>query len=231
LILSVFLIFVGCLLYTSSHWVMTTMGNVRFDQIIYVMSQPLTGTDPDKIKDFIVGPLLSGVFYTSVFSSILYFCVTHSFGRKNQKNNKKRFIALPTLVLSLMVLIGGLFLGIHEIGYADVKAYYFESTKIYDDYYVDPEIVELKFPEKKRNLIYIFLESMEGSYSSVNNGGIREENLIPNLTNLGLFEGINFSNGENLGGMMQIPGLIKQQVRWWHRHQGLLYVQQEGCWM
>src|SRR5699024_3186813 len=62
LILSVFLIFVGCLLYTSSHWVMTTMGNVRFDQIIYVMSQPLTGTDPDKIKDFIVGPLLSGVF-------------------------------------------------------------------------------------------------------------------------------------------------------------------------
>ena len=206
LILSVFLIFVGCLLYTSSHWVMTTMGNVRFDQIIYVMSQPLTGTDPDKIKDFIVGPLLSGVFYTSVFSSILYFYVTHSFGRKNQKNKKKRFIALPTLVLSLMVLIGGLFLGIHEIGYADVKAYYFESTKIYDDYYVDPERVELKFPEKKRNLIYIFLESMEGSYSSVNNGGIREENLIPNLTNLGLFEGINFSNGENLGGMMQIPG-------------------------
>ena len=33
-----------------------------------------------------------------------------------------------------------------------------------DDNYVDPASVNLSFPEKKINLIYIFLESMEITY-------------------------------------------------------------------
>lgn len=206
-VISTLIIFVGTLLTTSSYWVMRTMGNVRFDQIIYVLSQPLTGTDPDKIKDYIADPLLNALFITSIICSILYFIISHSFKRKQDSIKKTNIlISIATIGTSLIAFIGGLSLGIHEIGYADVKAYYFESTKLYDDYYVDPRNVDLKFPEKKRNLIYIFLESMESSYTSVNNGGIKEENLIPNLTNLGLFEGINFSNSEDLGGMMQIPG-------------------------
>ena len=34
-----------------------------------------------------------------------------------------------------------------------------------DDNYVDPSSVNITFPEQKRNLIYIFLESMEMTYA------------------------------------------------------------------
>jgi len=102
----------------------------------------------------------------------------------------------------------GLSLGIREIGYADVKAYYFEDTEIYDNNYVDPADVDLQFPKEKRNLVYIFFESMESSYADKSIGGNEDENLIPNLTDFALNEGTQFSNagpGE-IGGMMQIPG-------------------------
>ena len=42
--------------------------------------------------------------------------------------------------------------------------------------------MELTFPDKKRNLIYIFLESMENTYSSKENGGNYKEDLIPELS-------------------------------------------------
>lgn len=43
---------------------------------------------------------------------------------------------------------------------------------------------EITFPEKKRNLIYIFLESMESTYASKDEGGEFEFNCIPELTQL-----------------------------------------------
>ena len=44
-----------------------------------------------------------------------------------------------------------------------------EKSTYIEDNYVDPATTTLTFPEKKRNLIYIFLESMEMSYSDQNN--------------------------------------------------------------
>ena len=58
-----------------------------------------------------------------------------------------------------------------------------KSTYI-EDNYVDPKDTKITFPEKKRNLIYIFLESMEVSYSDKADGGIFDDNYIPQLTQL-----------------------------------------------
>ena len=52
------------------------------------------------------------------------------------------------------------------------------------DHYVDPAEVDLSFPEKKRNLIYIYLESMEAGYADTASGGLFPENLIPELTSI-----------------------------------------------
>ena len=46
----------------------------------------------------------------------------------------------------------------------DVSAYV-QNQSTYstfiEDHYANPEFTDIKFPEQKRNLIYIFLESME----------------------------------------------------------------------
>ena len=62
----------------------------------------------------------------------------------------------------------------------------FDTTRIYENYYVNPKTANVTFPEKKRNLIYIYLESVENSYATPEYGGVSEYNLIPELTELSL---------------------------------------------
>ena len=76
---------------------------------------------------------------------------------------------------------------------------------MYEKAYINPEKVNLTFPEKKRNLIYIFMESMETTYISKDLGGAQKENLLPNLTNrIQNGEAINFSNSDTIGGALPI---------------------------
>ncbi|MDR1801746.1 MAG: LTA synthase family protein [Lachnospiraceae bacterium] len=58
------------------------------------------------------------------------------------------------------------------------------ASSFIDANYVDPATVDLQFPEKKRNLIYIFIESMEVTSMDEANGGALSVNTIPELTNL-----------------------------------------------
>ena len=50
------------------------------------------------------------------------------------------------------------------------------------EHYVNPDNVGLQFPEQKRNLIYIYLESAETTFADRANGGDFEQNVIPELT-------------------------------------------------
>ena len=89
--------------------------------------------------------------------------------------------------------------------YVSSYAAYARSGKQNSNYiaenYVDPNSVNITFPEQKRNLIYIYMESMENSYADKAAGGALDVNLIPNLTNLAK-ENINFSEGQELGGSL-----------------------------
>lgn len=53
-----------------------------------------------------------------------------------------------------------------------------------EQYYVNPEETVITFPEIKRNLIYIYLESMEVTYTDEKNGGAFDEDVIPELTQI-----------------------------------------------
>ena len=83
-----------------------------------------------------------------------------------------------------------------------------ESSQLYETYYVNPKKANLIFPDKKRNLIYIYLESMENTIASRQNGGQAEVSLIPELENLALDpNNVSFSNNlQGLGGAVPIYG-------------------------
>lgn len=55
---------------------------------------------------------------------------------------------------------------------------------VVEDNYVDPDRVNITFPEQKRNLIYLYLESMESTYADKASGGAFDKNYIPELTQL-----------------------------------------------
>ena len=71
--------------------------------------------------------------------------------------------------------------------------------------YVDPATAQITFPEKKRNLIYIFMELMETSYMDQADGGLMEENLIPELTELAK-ENQSFAGDKGVKGARVLSG-------------------------
>lgn len=80
-----------------------------------------------------------------------------------------------------------------------------EASEFYQNEYIYPDSVTIQFPEKKRNCIFILLESMESSFADYQSGGLLEENLIPHLTQLAS-ENINFSGTDLLGGGIDLDG-------------------------
>jgi len=66
------------------------------------------------------------------------------------------------------------------------------SSAFIEENYVDPNDVDLIFPENKRNLIYIHVESLEIPLLSYELGGAQSVNLIPEITNL-MYENISFT--------------------------------------
>ncbi|MGI5964185.1 MAG: LTA synthase family protein, partial [Lawsonibacter sp.] len=77
----------------------------------------------------------------------------------------------------------------------------FTYTKIYDEKYVDPKTATIEAPKKKRNVIVLYLESLETTYASKELGGYQEKNLIPGLTKIAK-ENVSFTDREKgkLGG-------------------------------
>lgn len=73
------------------------------------------------------------------------------------------------------------------------------TSQLYENYYVVPDSSVVTFPEKKKNLIYLYLESFENSYTTPENGGLQSADFMPELTELAI-DNINFSHNEQLGG-------------------------------
>lgn len=73
------------------------------------------------------------------------------------------------------------------------------TSQLYEQYYVAPSSENVIFPEKKKNLIYLYLESIENSFAAPENGGLQNYDLMPELTKLAK-DNINFSHTDKLGG-------------------------------
>lgn len=89
------------------------------------------------------------------------------------------------------------------VGFVTAK---FTVSSFYEEHFVDPGDVVITAPEQPKNLIYIYMESMETTYASQDVGGFQDANLIPNLTQLAQ-EGYSFSSSDSpLGGFYSNQG-------------------------
>ena len=69
------------------------------------------------------------------------------------------------------------------------------QTTFIADNYVNPDQIEIIFPKAKRNLIHIYLESMETTFADKAQGGEFQVSVIPELTTLAL-SGESFSGSD-----------------------------------
>lgn len=214
LILGYLLLTIAFLLFVGANWCINQFGQLPFDQIVFHLKVPLEGANLDMIGDFFLKclpPALVLAFlclllvirwrHTQGRLTVSLFGRERTFGVFPFRFLRRHFILLAVLVLVVSLANGAVVLAVPQY----VESQMSRST-IFEDNYVDPETATLTFPQTKRNLIYIFLESMETSYTSVENGGNEPVDIMPELTSLAL-NNISFSNTDKLGGALEAPGV------------------------
>lgn len=190
-ILMIIISVIGWILYNLGNWVLETWGLLSIDEIIFHLKVPLEGTNSDVVMDGVRACLPMAVI-------VLFVCIFLIIGIKS-----KRIHCMIALLLIAVISCGSAVKSAYRVyDELDVKEYLASQKKeshFIEQNYVDPRTTQITFPEQKKNLIYIFLESMESTYASKEDGGGMDFNCIPELTQLAE-ENTNFSNTDKLGG-------------------------------
>lgn len=138
------------------------------------------------------------IFNITVTNSILIFKLK-IFNKKLKIKIRRLFILIALIVLEIFCVYSSLSTGFKTLKIDAFLKENKQNSNFIKNNYKDPKKIKIFFPEKKRNLIYIFAESMESSYFSKELGGNEEQNLLKPLTKL-TDENLNFSNNDKFGG-------------------------------
>ena len=197
------LIFIAFLAFFSARWYVNTYGQLGFDSILYTLFSNLDGVESDLLKRYIISSFLPTVICTALLSLFLFF----SWKKKLVLIVLRRFrmTLIPirrsvAVFCSIVFSVGLIYYAATVSQLSDYLAYISMETTIYQDEYKDPKNIKITFPEKKRTLIYIFMESMENTFFSVQQGGVLATSAIPELYELA-DNNVNFSCNDNIGGL------------------------------
>lgn len=203
----------GNIIFFLTVWLLQKYDKVCFDQILYQISTSTVGTPKNlsfsavlRVGGFTVLATAAEIFLYLFLSGRL----KRIFGRFRiyVSYSSKRicsFFERRVLALSLAVLIAGSAFFLIRL---DVVGYLYTistDSDFIEEHYVDPAEVALSFPETKRNLIYIFLESMETTYGDPSAGGPIVSDFMPELTQLQK-EHVSFSGKDGMGGFLSYSG-------------------------
>ncbi|MBQ8231929.1 MAG: LTA synthase family protein [Lachnospiraceae bacterium] len=212
-IVALLILLAGNLLLFLTIWLLEKYDNVSSDQILFQIKSPASGANNDLMSSAVVRVGGFGIVLTAI-ENALYLLLSGGLREKFRNHCRYRqycstklpaFFRKSALVFAVAVLMMATEFFVSEL---DVIAYIDTVTTESDfieEHYVDPYTVELEFPQKKRNLIYIFLESMESTYADVTAGGSITEDFIPELTALAK-ENTSFSNTDGIGGALSFNG-------------------------
>ena len=192
-------------------WGVKNYNTISIEEIYFYLNMPLSGTARSFTLD-----LTSSVFRPALLCFAAFEAITLLRGprplRLTMARTRGMYLqlfpfrlsagaALLLLATWFMILYNGAdrFLHITEFFTSRVNL----STMIEQEY-ADPDDVRLTFPEQKRNLIHLCIESAETTNQDVANGGLFSVNYTPELTELAR-ENVSFSHSEQLEGAAIAP--------------------------
>ena len=189
---------ISALLFFSEFWAFTTWAGLKMDEILYHLRAPLEGTGGGMLEKYASRCILPSVLIMlSIFAMIVH--------TRHSSKVRGRFVK-HTIIGASIALVITLTVSVIKLDIIKFLEDQMQDSSFIEDNYVDPKKTAMTFPEKKRNLIYIYLESMEMTYADGENGGAFPQNVIPELTELSM-EGDNFSGNTGLlNGGHVMPG-------------------------
>ena len=185
LIVAYILMFLTVIIVCMDYYYVFVMGTVSFYEFAYLLSHNMgAGGSFTVVFDTIISCLLP-----FILSGLILFAVS-KFLLKNKR--QKLAFAIIIFVIGLITLVKSVHLDEYIINRS-------KDTDIYEKYYVDTNNVKVTLPKKKKNLVLIYLESMEASLFSKENGGAFDKSIIPELEEVAK-NNVSISNSDLLGG-------------------------------
>lgn len=182
---------------------------VSFEEILFTLTSPLNGSDVSFFNEAIEYVMPSVIITLLLFVLILLFfivlcCIISiqldiTIGKFKFKIGFLRVYQAICLIAISASCFSSVSYAFDSLQLGEYISRKMDSTTIYEDYYVNPNDVKISNNGNAKNIIYIYLESMETTYASTDIGGYQEINYIPQLTELAE-ENISFSHNEALGG-------------------------------
>ena len=193
--LSVAFLALSWVLYHAADWFVDTYGRIGFDAILFTLRADLSGTSSNLISAYLMEGFLPAVLWTAGTGLVL-------FALPRLLKRRRQWLSVCVCLLLCLALLGR---AAWKVELDDYLLSETQTSDIFEKYYADPDGTAVSFPEEKRNLIYIFLESMETSYLAKEQGGAMAENLIPELYEIAR-ENVNFSHNTDVGGFYCTKG-------------------------
>jgi phosphoglycerol transferase len=167
---------IGVFFALTSRWAFETWPNLKVEEMLFQLTNNVKGTG---------GGILEAFFRRCLIPSLAVLAGTIILLVLVRKHPRMMRTAAAVELCTGLALS---FSSVHTFYVkADVKGYLEAQgadSSFIEENYVDPASASITFPEQKRNLIYIYLESMEMTYADEENGGGFAYNCIPELTEL-----------------------------------------------
>lgn len=201
------LIFILLIFSFSLNWIAENFNGIGFDEILFHLGMPLQGAN-----SYVSSYLQKAVFPAAGITAEIIIAVVLIKLFLNMKPAWKEKFLTPVLKHSFLIGSLIIFMWFSAVslraqrwfGLFDYVGSLLQHSSFFDQEYVDPTSVAITFPERKRNLIYIVMESAETSSQDEVNGGLVEKNLIPEMTDLAK-RNFSFSQSDLIEGAAVAP--------------------------
>ena len=195
------MLFAAFVAFFSAKWYINTYGQLGFDSVLFTLLADLDGVGFGLVWAYLLKAMLPAVCVTAVVC-LIFFPIGKLKQLKLRLFDKKIFPLnrVTIFCISIPAALLLVYTAAKDVELIDYLKYQYDSTQIYEEKYVDPTMVKITFPEKKRNLVYIFLESMENTFFSQAQGGALKVSAAPELYQLAQ-DNTSFSHNEGFGGL------------------------------
>ena len=202
-----FLLLANILVITAI-WLGIRFGTLDMMAIVFLLKVPISGSDPTNFYEIFI--LIFTIGPAATAAELGIFALINRIRRKRTEKGKRASVSTWIVehrrLISVFVLIIALGIVGARLRIVKYVINQFGNSPIYNDEYVDPQEVQIKAPEQKRNLIYIYMESMEISYSDWGHGGAAKKDMIPEMTQIALSNICFSQDGTRLNGAQAVTG-------------------------
>lgn len=196
----------------SLKWAKDNYGNIGFEEIVFHLNMPLKGTAESLLLSYAKNALIPAVIIWIVWL-VFYYWPSRDKAVLEINVCSKMFsiqlfpfrVGLAGNTLIVLCCTALLFSDASaSFGFFEYIKNQLQQSTLIEEEYVDPAVTKITFPEEKRNLITIYLESAETSNQDKASGGYFDVNVIPELTEIAKTN-ISFSQSDLIEGACVAP--------------------------